>query len=69
MVLCRPRSKVYTAVQVVLQSLVEINRRFVSSMQVALDLLPSHPAQRSFGYWDLRGRSFCCEYAELRKLV
>lgn len=68
MVLRRPRSKVYTAVQVV-QPLVEINRRFVSSMQVALDLLPSHAAQRSFGHWDLRGRSFCCEYVELRKLV
>lgn len=53
MFVSRPRSKVYVAVQVVLQALAKINKRFVSGMQVALGLSPSHPAQRSFSHWGL----------------
>lgn len=37
----------YVAVQVVLQTLAEINKRFVSGMQVVLGSSPSHPAQWS----------------------
>lgn len=63
MFVSRPRSKVYVAVQVVLQALAKINKRFVSGMQVALGLSPSHPAQRSFSHWGLRGLPFYWEYS------